>query len=183
MVKNPPRNAGDTSLIPGSGRPHGEGNGNPLQYLCLENPMDRATVHAAALTGASSPETKVLPVWFLPREPGRPASLLSAGEQHGNAPSLSSGQGGRQSHQPVPVRLPQGRPGEGAPLRQARQRTAPHSKQRNQRTSDGSPSQEGGPSSEHPRALPTASSMDTSLRHGPPSRTPLEWWKRHGVIM
>ena len=34
-------NAGDPSLIPGSGRYPGEGNGNPLQYSCLENPMDR----------------------------------------------------------------------------------------------------------------------------------------------
>ena len=33
-------NAGDLGLIPGSGRPPGEGNGNPLQYSCLENPMD-----------------------------------------------------------------------------------------------------------------------------------------------
>ena len=43
-VKNPPANAGDardTGLIPGSGRSPGEGHGNPLQYLCLENPMDR----------------------------------------------------------------------------------------------------------------------------------------------
>ena len=34
-------NAGDPSSIPGSGRSPGEGNGNPLQYSCLENPMDR----------------------------------------------------------------------------------------------------------------------------------------------
>ena len=34
-------NAGDLGLIPGLGRPAGEGNGNPLQYYCLENPMDR----------------------------------------------------------------------------------------------------------------------------------------------
>ena len=33
-------NAGDLGLIPGSGRSSGEGNGNPLQYSCLENPMD-----------------------------------------------------------------------------------------------------------------------------------------------
>ena len=33
--------AGDLGLIPGSGRSPGEGNGNPLQYSCLENPMDR----------------------------------------------------------------------------------------------------------------------------------------------
>ena len=44
-----PCNAGDPGSIPGSGRSPGEGNGNPLQYSCLENPMDRgawrATVH------------------------------------------------------------------------------------------------------------------------------------------
>ena len=33
-------NAGDLGSIPGLGRSHGEGNGNPLQYSCLENPMD-----------------------------------------------------------------------------------------------------------------------------------------------
>ena len=38
VVKNPPTDAGDLGLIPGSGRSPGEGNGNPLQYLCLENP-------------------------------------------------------------------------------------------------------------------------------------------------
>ena len=55
MVKNPPANAGDLrdgGLIPGSGRSPGEGHGNPLQYPCLENPMDRgawrATVHRVA---------------------------------------------------------------------------------------------------------------------------------------
>ena len=42
-VKNPLANAGDMSLIPGSGRSPGEGNGNLLQYSCLENPMDRGT--------------------------------------------------------------------------------------------------------------------------------------------
>ena len=41
VVKNPPANAGDTSSIPGSGRSPGGGNGNPLQYSCLGNPMDR----------------------------------------------------------------------------------------------------------------------------------------------
>ena len=41
VVKNPPDNAGDTrdaGLIPGLERSHGGGNGNPLQYSCLENP-------------------------------------------------------------------------------------------------------------------------------------------------
>ena len=49
MVKNLPANAGDVNSITGSGRSHGERNGNPLQYSCLGNPVDRgawrATVH------------------------------------------------------------------------------------------------------------------------------------------
>ena len=55
MVKNPPANAGDTGdagSIPGLGRSPGVGNGNPLQYSCLEDPMDRgawrAIVHRVA---------------------------------------------------------------------------------------------------------------------------------------
>ena len=48
-VENLPANAGDLGLISGPGRSPGEGNGNPLQYSCLENSMDRgawwATVH------------------------------------------------------------------------------------------------------------------------------------------
>ena len=52
MVKNLPANAGDMGLIPGLGRSPGKGNGNPLQYFGLENPMDRgaewAAVHGAA---------------------------------------------------------------------------------------------------------------------------------------
>ena len=49
VVKNLPANAGDADSIPGSGRSPGGGNGNPLQYSCLKNPMDRGawqvTVH------------------------------------------------------------------------------------------------------------------------------------------
>ena len=40
MVKNMPVNAGDVGSIPGSGRSPGEGNGNPIRYSCLGNPMD-----------------------------------------------------------------------------------------------------------------------------------------------
>ena len=40
-VKHLAYNAGDVGSIPGSGRSSGEGNGNPLQYYCLENPTDR----------------------------------------------------------------------------------------------------------------------------------------------
>ena len=54
-VKNPPANAGDLGLIPGSGRSPGGVHSNPLQYSCLENPMDRgawqATVHGVAKLG------------------------------------------------------------------------------------------------------------------------------------
>ena len=64
MVKNPPATAGDmrdTVSIPVLGRSHEEGNGNPLQYSCLENPMDRgdwlATVHGVT---KESDTTKLL---------------------------------------------------------------------------------------------------------------------------
>ena len=49
QVKNSPVSGGDAGSIPGLGRSPGEGNGNPLQYSCLGNPIDRgagwATVH------------------------------------------------------------------------------------------------------------------------------------------
>ena len=75
MVKNPPASAGDvrdTSSIPGSGRSLAGGHGNPLQYSCLENPMDRgawrATVHRVTKSWARlkqlSRHTRVL-VYFL----------------------------------------------------------------------------------------------------------------------
>ena len=57
MVKNLPANAGgkrDAGLLPGLGRSPGEGNGNPFQCSCLENPMDRgawwAIVHGVTKT-------------------------------------------------------------------------------------------------------------------------------------
>ena len=52
VVKNPPANAGDAGSVRGWGRSPGVENGNPLQYSCLENSMDRgpwqATVHGVA---------------------------------------------------------------------------------------------------------------------------------------
>ena len=48
VVKNLPANAEEASSIPGSGRFPGEGNGNPLQYSFLGNPMDRGTQQAVA---------------------------------------------------------------------------------------------------------------------------------------
>ena len=63
-------NAGDLGSIPGSERSSGKGNGNPLQYSCLENPMDRgawwATVHGVAI--ATKPPQ--LPKFTMERGPG-----------------------------------------------------------------------------------------------------------------
>ena len=62
MVKNPLANAGSTrdmGLIPELGRSPGEGNGNALQYSCLENPMDRGAwqsiVHGVTRVGHTNP--------------------------------------------------------------------------------------------------------------------------------
>ena len=64
VVKNPPANAGDLGSIPGSRRSSGGGHSNPLQYSCLENPMDRgawwATVH-----GVTKSQTQL-------KQPGTP---------------------------------------------------------------------------------------------------------------
>ena len=58
VVKNLPANAGDmrdVGLIPGLGRSPGVGNGNPLQYSCLENPMDRGAWWSTVHSNAESP--------------------------------------------------------------------------------------------------------------------------------
>ena len=60
MVKNPPANAGDiieSGLIPGSGRSPGGGNGNLLQYSCLENPMDRRALAGYGPQGCKESDT------------------------------------------------------------------------------------------------------------------------------
>ena len=62
VLKNPPANGGDTrdiSSIPGSGRSPGEWNSNPLQYSCLENPMDRGAWQEAVHRVAESDTTEV----------------------------------------------------------------------------------------------------------------------------
>ena len=61
VVKKPRADAGDQGSIPRLGRPPGEGNGKPLQYSCLENPMDREvwriTVHGVSKQGSQESNT------------------------------------------------------------------------------------------------------------------------------
>ena len=65
MVKNQPANVADVGSIPGSGRSPGEGNGNPLQYYYLGNPMDRgawrAIVHGVAKESDMTYQLNILP--------------------------------------------------------------------------------------------------------------------------
>ena len=64
VVNNPPVNtgdAGDVGSIPGSGRSSGEGNGNPLQYSCLENPMDREAWQTI-VHGVANSQTQLKPL-------------------------------------------------------------------------------------------------------------------------
>ena len=71
-VKVSARNAGDLGSIPGSGRSPGEGNGNPLQCSCLENPMDGgawwATVHGVAKSRTRLSDFTSLHFMFPPDE-------------------------------------------------------------------------------------------------------------------
>ena len=91
VLKNPPANVedvGETGLIPGWGRSPGGGHGNPLQYSCLENSMDRgawrATVHGGheesdtteSLTPRPPPESATAPV---PEDTSVPAYLALPG--------------------------------------------------------------------------------------------------------
>ena len=63
MIKNLPANVGDMGLSPWSGRSPGGGNGSPLQYSCLENPLDRgawwATVQGVKVSKSQSDTTEV----------------------------------------------------------------------------------------------------------------------------
>ena len=93
VVKNPLADAGDRrdeASIPGWGRSPGEGNGNPFQYSCLENPMDRgawwATVHRVTKSWTRLKQLGIhwgdhmetlYPVWNIPSESKRASSFSS----------------------------------------------------------------------------------------------------------
>ena len=59
VVKNPPANAWDVDSIPGSGRSSGVGDSNPLQYSCLEYPMDRGAWWAT-VQGITKSQTQLI---------------------------------------------------------------------------------------------------------------------------
>ena len=77
-------NAGDPGSIPGSGRSPGEGNGNPLQYSCLENPMDRgawqAIVHGVTRVGHDLVTKPPLPLGYLYHTPSHSGASYLIGE-------------------------------------------------------------------------------------------------------
>ena len=87
MVKNLPATAGDQSSIPGSGRsPGGGGHGNPLQYPCLENPMDRGACglqsvgsHRVGLKRLSLHDGVPRTGWTVGNSPGRHREGVHAG--------------------------------------------------------------------------------------------------------
>ena len=80
-------NAGDLGSIPGSGRSLGEGNGNPLQYSCLENPMDGgawwATVHGVAKSQTRLSEFTFTFTFMHERRKWQPTPVLLPGKSHG----------------------------------------------------------------------------------------------------
>ena len=84
MVKNLPANTGgtkDTGLIPELGRSPGVGNGNPLQYSCLENPIDRgawqATVHGVIRVGHDLVTEQQQQSYFISRRVSKNFMLLT----------------------------------------------------------------------------------------------------------
>ena len=68
MVKNLPASAGDAGSIPQSGRSPGEGNGNPFQYSCLGNSMDRGAWRATIYMVAKSQTQLSMPTHVLKNE-------------------------------------------------------------------------------------------------------------------
>ena len=98
LGKDPPATAGDTGLMPGSGRCPGGGHGNPLQYSCLETPRDRGAwqlqsvgsqrvrpAWATSISTSAESSDRRLPVWHLSAERGR----AWGGERGGNAGGLA----------------------------------------------------------------------------------------------
>ena len=89
-VKVSASNAGDSGSIPGSGGSPGEGNGNPLQYSCLENPIDgdawKATVHRVAKSRTGLSDFTQIPGRFLMSRlqfPSYEESKMAACKPHG----------------------------------------------------------------------------------------------------
>ena len=100
LVKNPPTmqentcSAGDLGSIPGSGRFPAEGNGNPLQYSCLENSMDRwtwlATVHRVTKESDTTDWLTLSTLWILWYQVNRRNSSCSIDDQTGSISTYSA---------------------------------------------------------------------------------------------
>ena len=105
VVKNLPANAGDLGSIPGSGRSPEEGSGNPLQYSCLGNPMDRGAWWTTVPWGCKQSNTteRLNSNWYIYR-----CNNMRAGFRHDWATSLSlfTFMHWRRKWQPTPVFLP-----------------------------------------------------------------------------
>ena len=99
VVKNPPANTGDVGSIPGLRRFPGAGNGNPLQYSCLENPMDGGAWWAA-VHGVTKSQARLSDFTFtfhfhaLEKEMATHSSILAwripGTEEPGGLPSMGS---------------------------------------------------------------------------------------------
>ena len=132
-VKSPSANGGDVrdmGLISGWGQSPGGGNGNPLQYSCLKNPVDRgawwAIVHGVQRIGhdwATKPKKAMAPhsstlAWKIPwvEEPGKLQSMGSLRARHNWVTSLSlfTCMHWRRKWQPTPVFLPEESQGRGS---------------------------------------------------------------------
>ena len=79
MVKHPPTDAGDTKdpgSIPGPGRSPAGGNGSPLQYSCLGNPIDGGARQATAHRAAGEPYTTEHSLYLIPEKPWKVAIIV-----------------------------------------------------------------------------------------------------------
>ena len=113
VVKDPPTDAGDardTASIPGSGRPPGEGDGNPLQYSCLGSPMDRGTwwttVHGVAKESDTTECTSTHTHMLEPTQETLPLKRPQGRKPDGQGESGFQGFSKKSAHKTLPLTRP-----------------------------------------------------------------------------